>query len=44
MRNNQSQLQIQYNLRVKEREKIFFQKINNSAGRSAKELGGTQYR
>ncbi len=43
MRNNQLQLQIQYNLRVKEREKIFFQKRNNSARRSAKELGGAQY-
>ena len=43
MRNYQSQSEIQYNLRVKEREINFFEKINISAARSLKKLGGAQY-
>ncbi len=37
MRNNQSQLQIQYNLRGKEKEKSFFKKINKFTEKSVKE-------
>ncbi len=43
MKNNQSQLQIQYNSRVKEREKKYFKKRNIFAARSLKERGGAQY-
>ena len=44
MRINQTQSQIQYNLRVKEREICFFEKINIFAEKSLKELGGAQYK
>jgi len=44
MNNNQTQSQIQYKTRVKEREIRFFEKINISAGKSLKEIGGAQYR
>ena len=44
MRNYQSQSVIQYNSRVKEREIIFFRKINIFAERSLKEIGGAQYK
>jgi len=43
MKNNQTQSQIQYKTRVKEREKNFFEKINISAEKSLKERGGAQY-
>ncbi len=44
MRNHQSQLQIYYNLRVKEREKSFFKKRDIFVERSLKERGDAQYR
>ena len=44
MENNQTQSAIQYKTRVEEREIRFFEKINISAGRSAKEAGGAQYK
>ncbi len=43
MRNYQSQLVIQYNSRVKEREKRDSKKINISAEKSAKETKSAQY-
>ena len=44
MRNHQSQSAIQYNTRVKEREKRYFQTRNIFAGKSLKERGDAQYR
>ena len=44
MRNNQSQSEIFYNTRVKEREKNFFQKTYLFQERLLKGPGGTQYR
>lgn len=44
MRNYQSQSAIQYNTRVKEREKSFFKKRDIFVERSVKERGGAQYR
>ncbi len=43
MRNNQLQLQIYYNLRVREKEINIFKKINNFAEKSVKESKGAQY-
>ena len=44
MKNNQSQSEIHYKIRVKEREKTFFEKINISTGKSLKERKGAQYK
>jgi len=44
MRKNQSQSQIQYNIRVKEREKSFFKKRDIFSWISLKERKGAQYR
>ena len=44
MKNNQSQSEIFYNTRVKEREKKDFKKKGLFQERSSKELGGAQYR
>ena len=44
MRNYQTQSQIQYNLRVKEREISFFEKINIFAEKFVKARGGVQYK
>ncbi len=43
MRNHQSQLQIYYNLRVKEREERNFKKINIFAEKSVREMKSAQY-
>jgi len=44
MKNNQTQSQIHYKTRVKEREKNFFEKINISAEKLIKKIKGVQYK
>jgi len=44
MRNNHSQLQIQYNTRVKKSKEDFFQDSNFSNEKILDKFGGAQYR